>query len=158
MPGPLQHRPSRILGELLVLNGFGTDPEDTPDSEWPVFCDREPDDPDEIIKVSGTAGTGHGDCQVDSERQEHHGIQVMVRAADDGAAFRKINAVAMFLDRVNRILVDLDDEVGTATGSTRYQVTAITRTSDPTYIGRDAPQGKRSLYTYNALCSLRMCE
>lgn len=158
MPGPLEHAPSHVLLEYLVAEGFGVDPDDDEDGAWPIFKSRHPDRPDDLIRITDTEGISNGDTQVDGERQEQHGVQILVRGVDDAEIFGKIRAIAVHLDRIKREVVDVPS-VSTGTGSSisQYIIHAMQRTSGVIALGTDVPQGKRFLYTVNYLCSIRQC-
>lgn len=157
MPGNLTHPPSRVVLEALVSEGIGTDGSDET-GEWPIYVSRSPDRPDDMLLVSDTQGVDFGDTQVDGERQERNGIQVMIRCADYHRGYAKALEVARFLDRLARLFVTVDD-VGTGTGSvgTQYIIHSAKRTTNVIPLGSDTPQGKRQLFTVNAHLSLRQC-
>lgn len=164
MPGLLMHSPQRIVGAVFANLGFGTDPDTDPSGVWPIFDGREPDRPDNLIRVSGTRGRSFGYTQPDSEREEWNGILVYVRASVDNTAWQKVMQLALGLDCLTRygVLLPLPDsgtpDTGTGTaGSARYEIASVLRTTEPVFIGRDVPEGKRVCYTVNALVSLRQC-
>lgn len=177
MPGVLYHSPERVLMEYLVLQGFGIDPDnyvppqsveipgeplqqfDIPNGVWPIYDGREADNPDDVVRIIGTTGRSFGYTQVDSERQEMYGIQVYVRGLDKGQAFLKCNNIALALDHITRETVNLPvgEVSGTGTSSANYLIESVARTTEVVFAGRDTPQGKRIVYTSNALVSLRMC-
>jgi hypothetical protein len=144
LPGPLQHAPANILRRALVAGGHGADPPATP---WPIYSPFEPDRPDNVITVGGTAGTDHGRTHVDGERQEDHGVQLRIRANDSIAGYAKARALAVVLDVLYRVAVTI--------GATTYLVQSVLRTSDVLELGHDVPGGKRYLFTVNARVSVR---
>lgn len=156
MPGFLYHSPARIIAELLIGAGYGTDPERTIGGAWPIFVGREPDGPDEIIKVSFTQGKDFGDT-ADNERQEWYGIQIMVRANTEEEGFYKIQRIALFLDQVHRTLVDITQIEAVGTGTTEYILNGITRTSNVLPLGTESLQSQRQLFTVNAVAVIRLC-
>ncbi len=156
MPGLLYHSPARIVAELLIHAGYGTDPERTIGGNWPVYVGKEPDEPDEIIKVSFTQGRDFGDT-ADNERQEWHGIQVMVRSLNEEEGFYKIQRIALFLDQVHRTLVDIAQIEEAGTGTTEYVLNGITRTTNVLPLGSESPQSQRQLFTVNAVAVIRLC-
>ncbi len=167
MAGTLYHSPQRIVHQLLLDLGLASDPQDpflTDDNylPWPAFKGREPDRPDEIVKVSGTVGTDDGDC-MDGEHQEHHGIQIMTRSYDDDRGHYKCREIAVALDHVDGVTVVVQDDsspalaTGTGGAIATYVVAALKRTSGPIPIGPDTPQGKRLLFTVNFIAAIRLC-
>lgn len=160
----LYHSPARIIKQLLVDYGLGFDPEvgTAGTSPWAIYRGREPDRPDDLIKVSDTTPRGEGDTQTDGIHQQHEGIQVFVRSADYDRGYRKINAISLALDQVNFVSVDLPAPEGEGevpgTAEIRYEVQSCTCTSGPAPTGPDTPAGKRLTFTVNYLVSIRRCE
>lgn len=170
MPGRLEHSPPRIIQEYLIQYGYGTDPNDWPDDGtdipngiWPVYESRDPDRPDDVIQVNGTSGKNFGYTQVDSEREEIYGIQIIVRSLNNGIGFRKASSIAVLgLDRINRVPITLSiAEVSTGAGAgtvgVDYIIHSVERTSEATFEGRDTPQGKRIEHSINCLATIRQC-
>lgn len=158
MPGLLQHSPARIIGQLLVDNGYGTDPENTVGGEWPVYIGGDPDRPDNTIKIIDTQGRDNGYLQT-GELEEWHGLQITIRCTDYELGRYKAHQIATFLDAVLNEAVNVDDAAPTGTGTdvASYKVTSVVRTSGPISLGTDTPGGRRQLFTTNILASLRMC-
>lgn len=152
MPGALQHSPADVIRQLIIDSTLGTNPDLTTLLAWPVYRGRDPDRPDNLIKVSDTQGRIFGSIQTDGELQEHHGIQVMVRSVDYSTGYVKARAIAVMLDGVNEELVAMTP--GTAFD---YIVHGVTRTSDVIALGSDVPQGKRQLFVINATTPIRLC-
>lgn len=159
------HSAARVIQQLLIDAGYGTDPQDATgdDSsygEWPVFRGREPDRPDNLIKISDTTPILYGDTMVDGENQDHCGVQVMVRGqVYDDDAYRKVNAVARFLDRLScrTVTVEIDDAGTGSLTEVTYYLKAITRRSGPIPLGPvDTPAGKRLVFTVNYTLPLRL--
>lgn len=167
MPGVLYHTPARIVKQLLIDLGLGADPDATLEADrtpWPVYRGREPDRPDDLIKVSDSTGPVAGDTMVDSECQERGGFQVTVRSADPETGYRKAQEVAVALDRVRCATVSLPlpagvgTNVGTGTGDdySLYFLSAIKRTTNVISIPTEVPQSKRTLYTVNFHAPFRL--
>lgn len=148
MPGLLNHSPAKVIRQLLVNQGYGTDPGNVPLQAWPVYYSGEPDTPDSVVTVYDTAGPRGQREMVTGERLEHYGIQVRVRSAAHDAGWAKANAIAVAFDKDTELM-------SVAIGSSRYTVYAITRTTSVIDLGRDVPTGKRNLFTLNALVALR---
>lgn len=154
MPGPMEHSPAYIILQALVDAGYGSNPDDGI-GDWPIYDNRESDEPDDVIRISDTQGIDHGYLQPDGERQEMEGIQVMVRSADKDDGWKKSRQIAMFLDGINFLRVTLDS-IGTA-GDKDYVIQCVERTSNIIPLGADVPAGKRSRFVINGLVTLRMC-
>tara|TARA_R110002110_G_scaffold145775_6_gene335360 strand:- start:6325 stop:6726 length:402 start_codon:yes stop_codon:yes gene_type:complete len=125
---------------------LGTAP--SADALWPIHVDNEPDLPDDCFTVYGTEGNGVGRTMVDGKKIVHHGIQIRVRAASGRLGYIKARQVAVSLDEnVLRSTV-------TISGST-YTVQSVDRTGDVIRLGKQKPSSERSLFTINAVVSLR---
>lgn len=157
MAGFLQHSPARIIAELLIGSSHGTDPERTPSELWPIYTGNAPDRPDNLIKVTLTAGMDDGYTNPNSERQEKPGIQILVRSVNEEKGYYKAQTIAIFLDEVQRTLVHISDIEDVGTGTMTYILHSIMRTSNVIAIGTDVPAGKRQLFTINAIVTLREC-
>jgi hypothetical protein len=143
----LDHTPSDVVRRLLIDLGQGSD-----GGTWPVYSTNEPDSPDDCITVYDTTGRDYGRDHL-GERSEHPGIQVRIRASDAYDGFKKAQAVAVAMDRVVRQTVDLDALVGT--GITQYFVYEISRTGNVLPLGKEMPASERTLFTINAVVTLR---
>lgn len=143
----LTHSPAQIVARLLATLGLGAYPDGTNAQTWPVYAAGEPDAPDSVITVYDTDGRGHGRSQIDGERQQHHGIQVRVRAGTHALGWPKAQAVAEALDTA---VYDAPVTVG----GRNYLVHAITRTTDVLALGKGEAGTRRSVFTVNALVSL----
>lgn len=162
MPGPLHHAPARVLLQLLVDLGLGTDPDaDRSIAEaslvYPMYWDREPDKPDTLIKISDTEGRSFGNTQLEGERQEHEGIQFFIRGNDKEAIYRHMKEIAVALSTLSQRIVTIEDESGTGTLGTSYSVGSFTQTTGIIPIPTDTPQGKRVIYVLNGTCPIRRC-
>lgn len=135
----LLHDPADVVRRLMIALGLGTDP---PDGEWPVYSPAEPANPDAVISVKGTAGRDVLRDGITGERVEMFGVQIMVRAATNAAAYPKASAIAAALDAVSWDTVTLD---GTA-----YTVDHLIRTSGPLPLGHEQ-NSKRSRVSLNYL-------
>lgn len=155
MPGSLNHSPAEIVQTLLIDLGYGVSQGNLP---WPVFVANEPETPDNCVTVYDTVGRQHGRTFPDGERQEHHGIQVRIRAALHEIGYRKARQVAVALDEeVYRDEVTVD--------TSEYRVHSITRVSDIVPLPKPMNTGKipltdewRAVFVINALVSLRLID
>ena len=148
MSGTLAHSPADVIRKLLVNLALGSDANAVPAEAWPVFASGEPASPDSVITVYDTAGKNDGRAMATGERSEHYGIQVRVRSAAHTAGYAKAQAIAIAFDEtVTQNAVTI--------GSTTYLVHAVSRRGPVLNIGKETPTSKRSLFTLNALVSLR---
>ncbi len=146
MPGALDHSPASIVRTLLVSLSQGVDPPAT--SGWTIQDTSEPDQPDDTITVYDTAGRKQGRSQIDGETFEIHGLQIRVRAANSVTGWAKARALAIVVDTsVYRNSVTI--------GASQYLVQHISRTGDVLSLGKETPNSKRSIFTLNALISVR---
>lgn len=146
MPGSLTHSPADIVRRLLIALGVGVDP---PSSPWPIYASGEPSLPDNVITVFGTTGRQHGRTATDGEMQEHHGIQVRIRAATYPVGYTKARTIATALDTMYQ------DVITVPSTTNSYLIHAILRTSDVIELGKETPSSKREIFTVNALVSVR---
>lgn len=145
MSGLLQHSPADVIRYLIIQLGSGSNPDAS--LAWPVYAAKEPNLPDNCITVFDTEGRDDGRTSPDGERQEFHGVQVKIRATTH----------ALGWDKARDIAVSLDEEVlneTVAIGSSRYVVTAVTRTSGVLVVGSDTPSSNRRIFTFNAVVSV----
>ncbi len=151
MSGSLEHSPEDIIRNLIIDLGHGTAP--SAGGSWPVKVAQEPNEPDSVITVYGTAGVLQGKFQIDGEVQEHYGIQIRVRDARHYSGYGKANDIAVGLDAVLNQVVEVGTDAGTG-GSTNYTVYAVSRRSGPLAIGTE-PESKRRIFTINVVCAIR---
>jgi hypothetical protein len=144
----LAHSPADIISRLLITIGVGEEPPGTPNPGWPVYVSGEPTSPDNVITVYDTAGIYHGRTQVDGQTQLHRGIQVRVRSTTHDVGFNKAQEVAVAMAQ------DVYDEY-VVIETSRYLVHCLSRISEVLPLGKEVPSGKRSLFTVNALASIK---
>lgn len=137
------HSPADIIRRMLIALGEGADPPATP---WPIYTAAEPDNPDNVITTYDTAGRKDGRAMIDGTTWEHHGIQVRIRSTTHSVGWIKARELARALDAVNwdTILIDASE----------YLVHAVSRETILT-LGKNVPTSKRSLFTINAVVSLK---
>ena len=141
-----QHSQADILSRVLITLTLGTDPEDG--SAWPVNVNSEPSKPDNCITVYDTEGRIDGRHQPTGNVQSHPGVQIRVRGKDQTTARTRIAAIAEALDQqVYRESVTIDAII--------YCLQSVSRTSDPLWIGKEAPPAQRALFTLNAVITVR---
>ena len=163
MPGALNHSPAKIVRDLLVANApnglaLGSDPESA--GTWPVYYSRRTETeestvaaadrtPDNTITVFDSANARDaGSTMTDGERQEHHGIQIMVRSAKDGTGWAKARAIAVALDAVK-----LTDGYRVTIGGSTYVIDCFDRTTDVISLGKE-PNSNRRLFSINLVAML----
>ncbi len=149
MSGLLDHEPCRIIRQAIIDvigEGVGT----AGNAQWRVFYDREPDGPrgkvnDNIITVIGTQGRDNGRNHNDGEREEQHGIQIIVRTNDSLAGAKKARDIAVKLDKnVKWSSVTI--------GSATYRIWSVNRTSAVLPLGKD--EDGRYRFSINAVVPL----
>jgi hypothetical protein len=141
----LNHSPADIASRVIIQLGYGNDPPTVP---WPVGVDTELGEPDNVITVMNTEGRSDGSNMVTSERDEHYGISVRIRAATPQPAWDKANEIGVAFDEVVR-------NVGVTIDGQNYLVGVIRKTSGPIPIGKEIPATKRSICTLNAVLTVR---
>lgn len=151
MAGRLYHGPGDVLRFALIADGVGTLP--SAGGAWPVEYPREPTSPDEVVTVRNTAGVQEGLTGPDEERQEHHGVQIRIRAREPRSGWDKANAVAVRLDKIRNVDVTVPNPSPAA--ATVYRLLAITR-GDVIDLGKEVGTSDRNVYTINALVDLEL--
>lgn len=140
-----QHSASEIIAALLVARGLGSVPVSvSPQSEWPVYIEDEPSDPDNVVTVYLTSSDDHGRV-MEGERQVHFGVQIRIRSTTFSVGHLKARAIALDLDEVYQQNVMVADQ--------SYTVHSVNRTTDVTSIGPELDSHRR-LFTINALVSI----
>lgn len=137
--------PAEALAAYLVSQGIGS--EVGSGQPWPIYVGHMPDTPDEALCVYDTVGIQHGRIQETGETQEHHGVQIRVRAMSYPVGRNKAVGIAQTLDAILRNTV--------VVGSDTYFIQSATRTGGIPYLGLEK-DGVRRLFTVNALLSLRI--
>lgn len=149
MPNTLSHSPADIVAQLLIRDSIGADPDVSPLGSWPVYVGGEPNTPDNCLTVYDTAGSDDGSSMIDGELFGHSGVQIRIRAKDHRTGWTKADALQTHL--AEGVL----DEIVTVQ-STTYLVHCFARIGDVLALGKDAPTSKRSLFTVNALVSVKV--
>lgn len=165
----LRHSNAEILQSLLVQLGAGSDPSLSLSDPWPIYESAEPDVPDEVITIFGEKGKTYGRNQLTGETIEKPGVQFRIRSSDSSSAFAKASEIAARLDQevLNTVVTVIDTKDGL---SYIYVVENINRShgsaincgnvvplgkSSPATPGITAPSSARSVFTINALVSIR---
>lgn len=142
----LLHSPADLVSRLLIGLGLASEPDGT--GAWPVSVDDEPFSPDNVLTVYNTAGIDAGRIMVDGEAQLFHGFQVRLRATDNQTGWAKLYAIRNALARESRDrTVDAD--------SATYVINSVSRIGPVLSLGIDAGNSSRTLFTLNALLSVR---
>lgn len=153
MSGNLTHSPADVLRHCLISLGYGVIP--SVSAVWPIFCDSEPDKPDNCITLYNTQGKESGRTMTDGERQEFPGFQVRVRCVNPVDGFAKARAIAVALDEeVYDEGVTVNPDTGSTT-SENYLLHSVSRSSQVIPLGKETPTSKRNVFTVNGVFSLR---
>ena len=146
MAGVLNHSAADIICQLMLDLSLGTSYQLSLD--WPVYVSQEPDSPDNCLTVYDTTPLLQGRAMIDGEVQERDGIMVRIRGATFLEARDKAVAIAIAFDQsVERTMVTI--------GSHVYRIQAISKTSGPIDLGKNVPDTKHHVFTYNATVSVR---
>jgi hypothetical protein len=141
----LVHTHANIIRQLLTDAGLGILP--SVSGDWPVTHSNEADRPDNFLTVRGTTGQSDGRSMIDGELFEHRGWQIRVRSTNEDVGHTKANAIRQYLSGVLNQLVNID--------GTQYVVQCFSRIGTILYIGKDTPNGKRTIHTLNGLITVR---
>lgn len=156
MPSSLTDSQADVVRRLLIDRGHGTDPEDDPGDEWPVYAKKEPADPDERVTVFNTAGVGAGRQQPTGELAGHLGFSLRFVAASWAAGWAKANAVRADFSTggdggVRNATVVVENGVAPARV---YAVQSVSRLSEIRDSGPE-PTSKRNVFVIDGLITVR---
>lgn len=147
----MPHSAADVIRHLMVNLSLGTLMEDNPSNppDWTIGVSYEPDNPDNIITVYDQVGVKDGRQMFGGQSWIHYGLQVRLRSNDYPTGWKKIDSIATALDEaVDRNTVAISPNV--------YFVQAISRSSGPLPLGKDAPTTKRDLFTLNLTAAIRL--
>lgn len=152
--GSLSDSPSAVIAQLMIDQGQASDPLlPGTASDWPVSCDGELNNPDNVITITGTESSTFGRVQVTGQLSELWGIQFKIRAIDPQVAWAKANAIAVWMDQAVRMAITMVTHTDLTVGA--YRVGAITRKGGALFLGRGEPTAtKRTHYTINAITDI----
>jgi hypothetical protein len=144
----LTHSPADIISRVLIELNLGSDPGDA--LAWPVYVAEEPMPsavvPDELIVVTDTTGTNDGRAMPTGERQEHHGIQVKVRARIHPTGWERAELICEAMnEQILRRVVTVDASV--------YLVQCVAGVRKVHEFKRD-PKSELRYYSLNGLVSV----
>lgn len=145
----MNHPPSRIVQELIVLESAGlfNDPEASAGVVWPLYISSIPQGtgvPNDCGCVYDTAGELSTRMMASGFNVQKYGIQVKTRSMDPNAAFVRLRAVALILERIRNYIVTLDEDT--------YVVENVEQSTPPVPIGED--ERRLAHVTLNLLVSL----
>lgn len=142
----MTHSPADIIRTLLITLGLGVDPDSA--GQWPIFSDREPTAPDEVITVYNTQGRSDGRV-MEGEVQGPRGIQVRLRSKTPQSGWEKADAIRTALaESIYRNIV--------VVGAVRYLVQSVAKIGDVIALGKDSTNSQRNLFTINAVTTIRV--
>lgn len=158
MPGLYTHSTGEVIRRLLINMALGADPPppSPQGTTWPVYAPKEPDSPDNVITVQGTAGVVGPSNMIDGEFNTLEGFQVRVRGANNHLAARKANAIADGLQRITWKVITCPavTKDGQTVPAGTYKVQQVSISSGPIELGNESPESKRYLFTINGLVSM----
>lgn len=139
----LEHSAADVSASIFVDEGLGTDPEAS--GSWPIYVNKTPDQPDNIITVRATQGTDSGRTMPDGEVANQYGIQVAIRGLTETVGRAKANAIRNFMmgsAYLETIVID----------GHHYLLQGFVGIGEVLHLGADVPAGRRELFTINARC------
>src|SRR5688500_13768799 len=159
MPTSLTDSQADVVRQLLLDRGHGSDPEDEPEEDWPVFGKNSADGefvPDDSMTVFNSAGVSAGRSQPTGELIGHLGFTVRFVAVDWRTGWAKANAVrADFATGgdggVRNATVVIENGVLPAR---TYAVASVSRLSEVVDNGKE-PTSKRNVFTLTGLLAVR---
>ena len=141
------HSPADVIRWALIALGMGSDP--GVNNSWPIFSDREPTSPDELITVYNTAGTNDGRVMA-GEVQGPRGIQVRVRSKTPQAGWMKADSIRTALaESLYRMTLTI--------GAAQYLVQSVSKIGNILALGKESPTSQRNLFTINAVTTITQC-
>lgn len=154
MANELLHSPADVVRQLVLDLGLGTDPDDEPGEDWPVFAHSLPDLPDAAMAVTDTAGRDHGSSQLTGELFTAYGWQLRVRGVTHaGGAWQKADECRRSLsERCTQRVVTLANLTGTDT--TDYTVHCLHGFGQVLTGAEPSSAGRRTVFSLNGLISL----
>ena len=146
MPQTLTHSPAQIIRKLLLDQGLASS-----SGDWQCFYGKEPNSPDNVLSVFGTAGKGFGSAMVNGELMGHEGFQIRVRGKDYRTAFRRADKIQTELAEVvyQQVVTIEEDSV-----IYQYLIAAIGGVGDVLDNGADDTPASRHVFTINCTASI----
>ena len=149
---PLLHTPADVLRWALVGLGAGADPNvvdgsGNPTGSWPLYVSSEPNLPDDVLTLFNTSPRQDGRSMIDGEVWAHWGVQLRIRGTDPRTLGTKAHSLYNLLNEglyYHNVVID-------GTPYVVYSASGVGLQD----LGKDTPNSKRSLYTLNALITLR---
>lgn len=145
----LGHSPAYVLRTLLIELGVAVEPiigNET--TSWQAFTSNEPDLPDDCITTTDTAGRLDGRLAISGETVEHYGVQIKIRSSVFHDGWQKANEISTVLD-------DSVYQEALVIDSSQYLIHAVTKSGGIANLGRDRPNGNRSLFTLNVTIDIQ---
>ncbi len=143
----LLHPQGRIIQELFILLGIGTNPLNS--SVWPVFSPKEPDAPDNCLVIWNKDGEEKGNDNNSGEVFLYRGISVLVRATDHNTGYQKAMSIRSTLNKsVDHAVVSLGDSL--------YCIDCVTTTGDVMDLNMGKTSDRLQRFTVNALADIKI--
>jgi hypothetical protein len=146
MSGLLPNSPAEILQQALVDDLLGSQPNES--DIWPIFVNNNQKSNTENITVYDTTGIVRGKTHVDSEVQEHYGLQFLIRHPDPPVCYQKANELMVQINTIWRKIVILEN--------LHYSIDAITTSGPILRVGKEQPEEVLFVYSLNAIASIRL--
>lgn len=102
----MKHSPANIIRNYVVKNHACSLPDTN--GLWPGHVNFLADTVDNAILFTDTNGTKDGRLQRTGETIEHPGLQVLVRATDQGVAWQRIDVISKLFDATARQSLTID--------------------------------------------------
>jgi len=145
------HSPADIVRRALIALNLGSNPDAAGGpGAWPVYCDDEPNTPDNIIAVHDTSDGVEGGRVMQGEEIEYPGVQVKVRAKDHPTCYAKASAIGDALQDLVRAQVTMPTPEATV-----YLLAWMKRRPFG-YVGKEKPVSRRNIITINYYVSVRL--
>lgn len=147
----LAHRPAEVIRQLLIDSGLGIAPTyPGVSADWSAYSPDLPDRPDRCISIRDVDNQMNGREMFTGRHEEFHGVQLVLRSVDPDSGHAKAAEVVTYLDSYSTLY----DRLVTV-GAVAYLVHSFDRSGGILYLGDESPSSRRSLFSINAMVTIR---
>jgi hypothetical protein len=142
----LLHEPQDVLRKLLVDLLMGVHPTTSPVGDWPIYCNKEPNLPDNCLTVFGDQGLDSGRV-MQGDRIQFPGFQIRARSNTPQAGYVKMSAICVAIDN------DATRQNVTMADGTVYRMKWVTR-DRVMPLNQNKPNSRNYVHVLNGSMSL----
>lgn len=151
------HKPCEVALQAMIAAGVLSDPEASPQGDWPGFVDAEADLPDEMVLLTDQTGrVSDRDCVPGSGLSARHfGLQVLVRARTSGAGGKKAQEIRRWMEgQVCGMNVSIAADSFEGLPAATFRLHCFSNVGDVISTG-EGPGAARELHSVNAMIAVR---